>query len=438
MLMKSAQILTEALSYALPKEVVNRPDIKKTTYRSLTRRGVVWLGQTCNLRCQFCYFIDKIQSASHPEHAFMSLDKAQSICKTLVEFYDNTSVDLQGGEPTIYREILSLIAYCREIGLAPTLITNALALEKTTVCKEYKAAGIQDFLVSVHGLGNTYDELVGVRGASVRQMRALHNMIDAGIPFRFNCVLSKPVLAQLPMISELAIRTGARVVNFIAFNPFADQSCEGRRNTENVPRYSEIREPLTVALDMLEEADVEANVRYLPLCMVEERHRKSMYNFQQLSYDHHEWDFVSWGWTGLQQQRISDGMPSLPVRPNFSPRLLRIKNTFKKLAELPGMKRFLYSTYGLLTRACALSVSYCEKNELYRALAKLHAQEHCEYLYGNRCQRCSAQEICDGFHGDYSHIFGTEEAVPVLNDEKISDPLFYIAKQKKIVVDDLK
>lgn len=436
MLMKSAQILTEALSYALPNAVNRRPEIKKTTNRSLTRRGVVWLGQTCNLRCKFCYFIDKIQSSSHPEHAFMPLDKAQSICKTLVEFYGNASVDLQGGEPTLYREILSLIAYCREIGLAPTLITNALVLEKATVCREYKAAGIRDFLVSIHGLGNTYDELVGVRGASVRQMKALHNMIDAGIPFRFNCVLSKPALAQLPMISELAIKTGARVVNFIAFNPFADQSCEGRRNTENVPRYSEIRNPLTAALDTLEDADVEANVRYLPLCMTEERHRKSMYNFQQLSYDHHEWDFVSWGWTGLQQQRIREGMPSVPVRPHVAPRLLRKKQSLKKLAELPGMKRFFYSAYGLLSRTPIFTKSFHDQSELYRALAKLHAREHCDYSYGERCRKCAVQDICDGFHGDYARIFGTGEADPIAGDEKINDPLFYIAKQKKIVVDD--
>jgi hypothetical protein len=32
--------------------------------------------------------------------------------------------------------------------------------------------------------------------------------------------------------------------------------------------------------------------------MVEERHRKSIYNFPQLSYDPHEWDYDSWSWTG--------------------------------------------------------------------------------------------------------------------------------------------
>ena len=85
---------------------------RKTTRRVLTKRGVLWLGQTCNLRCRFCYFADRIKSKKHPEHAFMSIDKAKGICKNLVDFYGNTAVDLQGGEPTIYPDILELTAYC--------------------------------------------------------------------------------------------------------------------------------------------------------------------------------------------------------------------------------------------------------------------------------------------------------------------------------------
>src|ERR1700730_4344682 len=78
------------------------PTYRSTTYRSVSRRGVIWLGQTCNLRCEFCYFLTRIEMKSHPEHPFMSLEKAKKICKVLVDVYGNSSVDIEGGEPTLY------------------------------------------------------------------------------------------------------------------------------------------------------------------------------------------------------------------------------------------------------------------------------------------------------------------------------------------------
>ena len=96
----------------------------KTTKRAITRRAVLWLGQTCNLRCYFCYFLNRISDAKHPEHDFMTLEKSKAICGLLREFYGCTSIDIQGGEPTIYPPVLDLIRYCKEIGLYPTLKMN--------------------------------------------------------------------------------------------------------------------------------------------------------------------------------------------------------------------------------------------------------------------------------------------------------------------------
>ena len=196
---------------------------KKTKRRVITKRGVIWLGQTCNLRCSFCYFMDRIKSANHPEHPFMTLEKAKKICKTLADYYHNNSIDIQGGEPTIFPHIHKLVTYCRDIGLIPTLITNALILAKEDTCKKLQHAGVRDYLVSVHGIGETYDRIVGVNGAHKKQMAGIDNLNEIGSPIRFNCVLSKPVLNELQQIAGVAIDKGVRVVNFIAFNPFEDQ-----------------------------------------------------------------------------------------------------------------------------------------------------------------------------------------------------------------------
>ncbi len=427
---KLRSILKEALDLAGTDKPASRPALSMSTKRTLTKRGVIWLGQTCNLRCQFCYFINRIHSADHPEHPFMPLEKAKKICKTLVDVYGNNAVDIQGGEPTIYKGIFELIQYCNKIGLKPTLITNALVLDNLEVCRRFKEAGVRDFLISVHGLGMEYDNLVGRDGAHIRQMRALRNLQEVGIPFRFNCVLAKPVVPQLPLIAELAVNVGAVVVNFIAFNPFEDQSQGGRRSDHNVPRYSEVKSELTSALDILDDAGIEANVRYFPFCMVEERHRKSIYNFQQLPYDHHEWDYSSWAWTALQPQRMKEGGLSDPVRLSTSRWMIYAKKPLKLLARNPTLRSILYKAHTLIAGTFS---QMKPKDDLYREVAKLHAEVHCGYVYADACNRCSVKEICDGFHGDYADIFGTEEAVPIVHETRICDPVYYIRHQSKVV-----
>lgn len=421
-------------------------DFVKSKNRVITRRGVMWLGQTCNIRCHFCYFLDRINSTDHPEHAFMTLEKAKHICSTLVDFYGNNAIDIQGGEPTLFRHINELVHHCRTIGLMPTLITNAIALQSSRRCMELKDAGIRDLLVSVQGLDDTYDAIVGVKGSAVKQRQGLENIMDAGIPIRFNSVLSKPVLPQLERIAKLAVDVNARAVNFLAFNPFEDQQIAGKRNATNVPRYSEVAPFLNAAMDILAEGGVECNVRYFPICMVEPRHRKSMFNFQQLPYDTHEWDYASWSWTGQQPQRMKWGDCS-PVtdlaKETYTP--VQYTGAAKPIADAGRWLVTKYPSLRAPARAVHRSVSKVLRSKpapsaelspgenLYRDNARLRSAQHCRYEYGRACNTCDVKNICDGFHGDYASLFGTEEAQGVQLGKQIDNPKHFIGEQEKVV-----
>jgi MoaA/NifB/PqqE/SkfB family radical SAM enzyme len=406
-------------------------DVFHTREKLLTRRGVLWLGQTCNIRCHFCYFLDRIADKEHLEHPFMGLEKAKAICHDLRFKYGNTSIDIQGGEPTIWRHIDDLVAYCVEIGLYPTLITNAIALAKKHKAEAHKAAGVRDLLISVHALGETYDDIVGLPGGSEKQLQGIVNCIEVGIPFRFNCVLSKKAIPQFEAIAELAVAKGARAVNFLAFNPFEDQAVGGHRSTENVPRYSEVAPALNRALDVLDAADIEANVRYFPICMVESRHRKTMYNFQQLAYDPHEWDYDSWTWTGEQAQRMKWGDPS-PHHKSLASRTYPAE-----IAGINGMRDVAQLFVERLRQrfgggAPAVADELGRSAAIYRDHGRMRAMDHCRYQYAPACERCDARGICDGFHGDYAEMFGTDEVRPIDAGGQITDPTHFIREQVKV------
>jgi MoaA/NifB/PqqE/SkfB family radical SAM enzyme len=406
----------------------------------------MWLGQTCNIRCHFCYFLDRINATDHAEHPFMSLEKAKKICSTLVDVYGNNAIDIQGGEPTLFRHINELVEHCRTIGLLPTLITNAIALQEASRCSALKQAGIRDLLVSVQGIGETYDEIVGVKGAFAKQRRGLDNIMNAGIPIRFNCVLSKPALPQLEQIARLAAQVGARVVNFLAFNPFEDQQIPGKRNATNVPRYSEVSPYLNAAMDILAEAGIECNVRYFPICMVEPRHRRSMFNFQQLPYDLHEWDYASWSWTAQQPQRmkwgdcspVSDLARDTYAPVHYSGALKPVADMAKRLiTKYPHLRKpartIHVSVSKMLRRGFDRSPELSRKESLYRDNARLRSSQHCRYQYAKACETCDAKRICDGFHGDYAALFGTDEARGINQPEPTDNPKQFIAEQEKVV-----
>lgn len=399
-----------------------------TKERTITKKGVLWLGQTCNLKCYFCYFLEKISDKSHPEHPFMSLEKAKKICHTLRYTYGNTGIDIQGGEASIYPDILELISYCKEIGLKPTLITNAIVLQDYERAKEFKKAGINDFLVSIHGIGDIYNKIVGVTNGSSKQLVALKNLQKLQIPIRLNCTMVNEALKQFDDIAQIAIDCNAVAVNFITFNPFVDQG--GKRDTNNVPNYKEVGKYLTSAIDKLEKNNIETNIRYFPLCQIDEKYRKHIYNFQQLSYDHNEWDFNSWTWTDRFNQKSNSPDIDKPVP-------ILLYNTFEnnsidftKEATF-GTKEHGLHEANLEEHLLKLFSADFSKDELYKQNAKLRAEKHCNYKFASLCNDCDVKDICDGFHSDYTEAFGLEEAEPIKIGEKITDPKYYIREQLK-------
>lgn len=339
-----------------------------TRERTPTKRAVIWPGYMCNLRCVFCYN----EGMDKDWRPFGGKGGVKDEIEKKRFRYHNRYIDFMGGEPTLHPEIIDIVRHCRSISIGPTLITHALALSNRRYLEKLKEAGVEDFLVSVHGIQETADRIfnVGKKGLFDRQLRAIDNIKESGIRFRVNTTLIQWNKEELEEIAGLAVEKGALVLNFIMFNPHF--AWAKRREIEFQARYSEIAPFLRKAIDICECNGVEANVRYFPFCQLK-GYEKNIYNCTQLPYDHHEWDYNSWHDLG---------------------------------AEHLG-------------------------KDWYYVEGKRQAERNGS-VKGEKCVSCAFRNICDGFHGQYVYRYSFDEADPYTGTDEIHDPVAFIKDQWKI------
>ena len=265
-----------------------RPPVVVTRDRHLTRRGVLWLGLRCDVRCKFCYD-ERVPTA---DKAWLKAEDAVKALDKFRFYYGNEFVDFMGGEPTLHPAVLAIVSHAASVGLRPTLITHGMHLARPERAAAFAQAGVHDFLVSVHGLDDTVAAIHGRgRDNAARQIQALDNLRVLGVPFRFNVTMIRDNLTQLEAIAALAAEKGARVVNFLTFNPYF----EWERDIDIAfqARHSEIAPYLMRAIDICTAGGVEANVRYMPPCQLP-GYEQHVYTGFQLPHDPHEWDYNSW------------------------------------------------------------------------------------------------------------------------------------------------
>ena len=344
--------------------------------RKLTDRAVMYVGFECNANCDFCYY----KHMKPEKRKWINIIKLKAQARLFREKYNNKSVDITGGEPTLHPEITSLVSYCHEIGLEPTLITNGIKIADIEFLKQLKEAGLSDLLISVQGYKSEMDGITHVKGHYKKIDEALDNCGKLGIPFRTNTVLIKKNYKSLPKIAEYVTKKGAKVVNFISFNPYYDWGSKGEIDIQE--KHSVIAPYLSKAIDIVESKGVECNVRYFPFCMLPERQRHTIMNWMQLPYDRHEWDFASWyRWTNEMQMD------------------LLIESGFRQVFSTNKFDG-LYNTFALRIR-----------RDLYYKPTK--------------CYTCAAKNICDGLNKQYYNRYGQYELEPIKKMFGTKDPMYF-------------
>lgn len=184
---------------------------------------ILALTGSCNLACTYCY-------ASNQAKTFMKKETIDALISRLVEERNESmkapplTVQLTGGEPLLaFRQISYLVRRMEEAGLHAsfqlqtnaTLMTPAIA---SFIKKHHIAAGVSlDGVPEVNDLTRPEQ---GGGGSSLKTLRGIRILAEAGVEIGVTCVVSRYNAAHLDALVDLCFYMGnVRKIGFNLLRP---------------------------------------------------------------------------------------------------------------------------------------------------------------------------------------------------------------------------
>jgi uncharacterized Fe-S cluster-containing radical SAM superfamily protein len=188
----------------LGKDLAEIPiEVPLAFYRQLVPgvagQGLVRTGFNCNQNCGICW-----QDRAWGRYG------SEQILTWIEDLYaaGARGLIISGGEPTLDPELESYLRRARELGYrAVTLETNAIQFAKPGVAERMRDAGLSDCFVSLHsGDAETSDAITRAPGTFPRTVMGVKALLEAGVPVRFNCVMTREGIDHLEGVPDFLHR----------------------------------------------------------------------------------------------------------------------------------------------------------------------------------------------------------------------------------------
>lgn len=190
------------------------------------------------------------------------------------------------GEPSLEKNLPTILDYCNGHGMATSLITNgATGLSRF---QELFSAGIDHLHISSHGLHDTLDEIVGVPGAFSKQAELKEWLAANDKPFRTNVTMQERNYRQLPELVDW--ETSHKVFHFVLLGFLPHYEWAGHV-TEVAVHPATLRPYIEEAARKLLESGTLFTIRYHPLCHLSEEFWPYVVNARYVFFDPWEWNY---------------------------------------------------------------------------------------------------------------------------------------------------
>jgi MoaA/NifB/PqqE/SkfB family radical SAM enzyme len=224
------------------------------------RRLDLKVGFACNNHCVFCAQGDKRTRSK----AFAGRDLAQK----LLSARDTTvGLVLTGGEPSMHRDILTLVRLAARLGYSPIqLQTNGRMLSQPRVLQAFLDAGVTEIAPSLHGpTPEIHDALTRTPGSFAQSTRGIQNAIRAQVPVITNSVITKGNVEHLSELVSLLADLGVRQAQLALVHPVGSAQ---DLFEDVVPRLETVSAALVGAWRVARSAGIRLVTEAVPLCFL--------------------------------------------------------------------------------------------------------------------------------------------------------------------------
>lgn len=225
------------------------------------KRLDIKLGFKCNNNCLCCPAAHMKQLGDQP---------FSKIKEELIEGIERGAkeVVLTGGEPTIRKDILKIVALCNDLGFEFIQIqTNGRMFAYKDFCKKLIEAGITEFSPSLHGPSpEIHDYFTRSPGAFNQVVQGIKNLKELNQRVIINSVITKFNYKLLPKTAELLVGLGVDQYQF-AFPHLVGNAW---KNADLIcPRKSIIKPYVKKGLSVGINAGISVMVEAYPFCFLE-------------------------------------------------------------------------------------------------------------------------------------------------------------------------
>lgn len=223
--------------------------------------GYLQVTRQCNQRCLFC--------SNPPTGREIPLQEAVARAEILVQG-GSTGVILTGGEPTLYPDLVELVASLTGRGIPCRIITNGQKLAEGDLVDRLLGAGLEHLHVSLYShREEVQDHLTRNPGSGGRVSRALERLGRRRVTVDLNVVINAQNADHLHLIAGYVVDR-LPFIRHVVWNNLDPSAERVRRHPETIPRLASFAVTLHRALHRLAAAGVTFRVERVPLCAMTE------------------------------------------------------------------------------------------------------------------------------------------------------------------------